>query len=733
MNFVDVMPLISAIFVFILGLMVFLKNKKARINFTFFIHSLAITAWLFCTFMMFINQGDVEKAIFWDRFVYASVVFIPVLMYHFGLAFVKKKRNFILYAGYIFSFVFLLLSRTEFFVDGIFEYRWGVHTKAQFFHHLFLIYFVGYVIIWFFEMFRYYRKLKSSILRQQAKYVFLGFLLLFTIGPLAYLPAYGIGVYPFSYFSGLIFTIILSYAIITQRLMDIKIVLRRSFVFIISFIAVLIPAFLTRFLLAKIFGLSDLPINLLSDFIILVPALIIFPRIKKYFFQIANEYFFSSLYDSRQVVAKLSAELQSTLSAKEIYESITQILVDSFHAKSVGFLAYDSKNKTYSIAKNTGFKIANKEVFKGDRDIYRIYTKQGKCIVTEEIKNSKQGSDELLKLLESMGVEIMVPLNTKNKTLGLIAISAKESGDIYGKKDLEMLSIIGNQAAISLENALLYGQVNKQKNKLNKFNRELQERVGEQTKEIRKKSQVLEKNNIRLKKMLKMRGDFLNIASHQLRTPVAVIKGMADVLSGKEKLTDKEKKRFLRGIIIKSKKLAGIVHDILSVTEMDSDKFTLKVEPTDIKLLLERMVEEKQLEAKDKKIKLKLDIPKQLPLVLASERYLEQAIVNLINNALVYTEKGSVTVKASKEKGTVLIQIIDTGIGISKKDATRLFDKFVRARNATSTYTDGTGLGLFITKKIIDGHKNAKVWIEKTQLGKGTTFTISLPSVKQKA
>jgi len=182
MNFVDVMPLISAIFVFILGLMVFLKNKKARINFTFFIHSLAITAWLFCTFMMFINQGDVEKAIFWDRFVYASVVFIPVLMYHFGLAFVKKKRNFILYAGYIFSFVFLLLSRTEFFVDGIFEYRWGVHTKAQFFHHLFLIYFVGYVIIWFFEMFRYYRKLKSSILRQQAKYVFLGFLLLFTIG-----------------------------------------------------------------------------------------------------------------------------------------------------------------------------------------------------------------------------------------------------------------------------------------------------------------------------------------------------------------------------------------------------------------------------------------------------------------------------------------------------------------------------------------------------------------------
>jgi signal transduction histidine kinase len=145
------------------------------------------------------------------------------------------------------------------------------------------------------------------------------------------------------------------------------------------------------------------------------------------------------------------------------------------------------------------------------------------------------------------------------------------------------------------------------------------------------------------------------------------------------------------------------------------------------------MVEEKQLEAKDKKIKLKLDIPKQLPLVLASERYLEQAIVNLINNALVYTEKGSVTVKASKEKETVLIQIIDTGIGISKKDAARLFDKFVRARNATSTYTDGTGLGLFITKKIIDGHKNAKVWIEKTQLGKGTTFTISLPSVKQKA
>ena len=225
MNFIDFLPLISAVFVFYLGLVVFWKDVRARINFTFFLLVLAIVVWLFGTFMMFVYGENKGSAIFWDRFVYSGVIFIPVFMYHFNLAYSGRKRNKILVAGYILSFLFLFLNGTEYFVDGVFHYQWGVHTKAQLFHHLFLVYFFILILRWFVEMIRYYRTLKSKLARERTKYVILGFLFLFVIGFMAFLPAYGLGIYPFAYVSGVIFAIILAYAILKHKLFNLKAVL----------------------------------------------------------------------------------------------------------------------------------------------------------------------------------------------------------------------------------------------------------------------------------------------------------------------------------------------------------------------------------------------------------------------------------------------------------------------------------------------------------------------------
>ena len=106
MNLSIFYPLISAVFVFFLGLAVFLKNPKNRLNFTFALHALVISLWLFGTFMMFINMDDVHSAIFWDRFIYGAVVFIPAFMYHFCLALVGKKRDVWLILAYTLSLFF---------------------------------------------------------------------------------------------------------------------------------------------------------------------------------------------------------------------------------------------------------------------------------------------------------------------------------------------------------------------------------------------------------------------------------------------------------------------------------------------------------------------------------------------------------------------------------------------------------------------------------------------------
>ena len=240
-----IIPLVSSIFVFTLGFFVFFKNSRSMVNLTFFFHALSITVWLFGTFMMFLNKGSMTEVIFWDRFIYIGVVFIPAFMYHFCLAITNRKGDFFLYLAYFFSTFFLIISRTDYFVKDVFVYQWGVHTKAQLFHHIFLVYFCSYAIVWFITVYRYYKKSNLASEKLQFKYFFIAFLLLFTIGPLAYLPAYGIGIYPFSYLSGLIFVIILTYGITRHNLMDIKIIATEVFSGLLI-LAALIPIFQTK-------------------------------------------------------------------------------------------------------------------------------------------------------------------------------------------------------------------------------------------------------------------------------------------------------------------------------------------------------------------------------------------------------------------------------------------------------------------------------------------------------
>lgn len=239
MGFFTLLPLISSISVFFIGLFIFLQNFKAKINVAFFLHSLAISIWLFGTFMMFLSKNDFLSVIFWDRFIYIGVVFIPVLLYYFVLSYTKQKNDTILYVGLVLSFLFLIASRTQYFVDNVFIYKWGVHTRAYIFHHLFLVYFFSLATISFVKIFKFYKQLKLSQLISQTKYILLGFVILFVVGPFAYLPAYRIGIYPFSYISGLIFTVILAYAIIKYQLFNIKVILTEILVFILwSFILI---------------------------------------------------------------------------------------------------------------------------------------------------------------------------------------------------------------------------------------------------------------------------------------------------------------------------------------------------------------------------------------------------------------------------------------------------------------------------------------------------------------
>ncbi len=732
MHFTDALPAISAIFVFSLGLLVFAKNKYARINFTFFLHSIAVTVWLFGTFMMFFTKNNRALTVFWDHFVYIGVVFIPVLMYHFGLAYMNKKRDWLLYLAYGLSLFFVVSINTKYFVDGVFVYQWGVHTRAQLFHHLFLVYFSVYAIIWFVKTFIYYKALHSGKAKQQTKYIFIGFLVLFTVGPLAYLPAYGIGIYPFAYVSGVIFTIIIAYAIIVHRLMDIKLVMRRYSVRLVSIVIILSVALEMR----SLAGLHFSTYANLVDFLILIFAVLTYAPIRSGCYRVANKYFFSSLYDSRYVIAKISDKLRSTLEINKISESIYDMLNKAFHMKSFAVLTFNRKEKCYYVQYNNGFNLGTKKKFSSDKYLYERFIAGNEIILFEEIKNKvyDENTKKQIDILTALDVDVIAPLNVKNKTIGLLVFGAKESGDIYNEEDLEVLETVDAQVAIAIENATLYEET---KN----FNLKLKKEVEIATKELRSA-------NDELKKLDQAKTDFLNIASHQLRTPISVIKGVASMFAegDMDNLPPEKKQDFYQAIIVKSEKLEMIVHDIMNATSLTAKKYSVmdkEAEIIDLRELIENILIDFKLEIEKRQLIVELLPEKEgIPKIRGQKEYLREAFINLLSNAIKYTPSSGMTsdirskrdesgvIKISLEKdpkneNNVLVKIKDNGIGIPANDLPRLFKKFSRAENAKNMYTDGTGIGLFVVKEVVDGH-NGKVWVE-SELGKGSIFFVSLP------
>jgi signal transduction histidine kinase len=252
--------------------------------------------------------------------------------------------------------------------------------------------------------------------------------------------------------------------------------------------------------------------------------------------------------------------------------------------------------------------------------------------------------------------------------------------------------------------------------------------------------------NIELKKLDQAKSDFINIASHQLRTPITVIQGVASMLidGDIDRMPKEERQKFYESVWIKSKKLQTIINDILNATKIDNNVSEMdKIEEVDLCELLNKIINDFTFEAKERDIVLVFDAPKSVSIISGQKKYLEEAFVNLINNAIKYTPSSVMTndvrkvrgnsrkakvivkIREDNQNGKIVVQVKDNGIGIPEESAHNIFKKFSRANNAVEMYTDGSGLGLYIVKEIIQDH-GGRVWFDSV-VNKGTTFFVELP------
>ncbi len=223
------------------------------------------------------------------------------------------------------------------------------------------------------------------------------------------------------------------------------------------------------------------------------------------------------------------------------------------------------------------------------------------------------------------------------------------------------------------------------------------------------------------------KAEFISIAAHQLRTPLAGIRWTFNVLESATELT-KEHRELLKRASERTLDVVERVNEMLRAARLTGGEFKFSLSSQDIRPILKESIELFEGAAHARNIELESSIPRKVLTSRVDADKFAIAIQNLIDNAIKYTETGSVKLSAAQVDDRIEIRVTDTGIGINAVDSTRLFEKFYRHAEAVKMFTDGSGLGLFIVKKIVDAH-GGTIRIESKK-GEGTSFVISIPAVK---
>lgn len=308
---------------------------------------------------------------------------------------------------------------------------------------------------------------------------------------------------------------------------------------------------------------------------------------------------------------------------------------------------------------------------------------------------------------------VLVPLVVKEKAAGFIFVAKEVPYEEATEADRELVSILANQISQAIENSLLYEQ-------LWQSHRELEMKVKERTLE-------LGKANEELRRMNKMKSDFVSNVSHELRTPLTSIKGYASLLGeGKLGVLTEDQKQRLKRINEQTNTLTQLVNDLLDISRIESGKAVMEFKTVAAQALFDNPIDLLQPQIREKRIELRVALEEEPVEIWVDREKMERVFLNLLGNAVKFTPAGGrITIQLSNRKDAVQVDITDTGIGIEAKELQHLFEEFFRSENAIRQNIKGTGLGLSLAKRIVEAHEG-KIWV-KSKPGEGSTFSVSLP------
>lgn len=501
----------------------------------------------------------------------------------------------------------------------------------------------------------------------------------------------------------LIAAVAIAYSIVRHRLLDIRGVVARSVAYVLLILTMAAMYALIIFGLTSFF-LADARPTMAQNGIYISLALVLaftFQPLRRFFEQITDKLLYRDNYDSGEVINGVTKVLASERNLDKMLDDSLGIICRRLRVGYAQYVIFNNDN-VYKVA-HFG-PLPHRLMTKPSLDKLGSHT----LVIADEL-----GHGERKEVMDEHGVRVAVRLRTRDQFVGFLLLGDKQSGDIYSNQDLEVLEILSQELAIAILNAKAYAEISR-------FNVTLQEEVERATSKLR----IANEN---LKALDKTKDEFLSMASHQLRTPLTTIKGYLSMLTeGDAGPLNKSQKEYLDYATGGAQRMVGLISDLLNVTRLSAGRFIIEKKPVDIVQIVEDEIRQLQNHADNKNLQLEFVPPKtKLPKVELDEGKTRQVIMNFIDNAIYYTPKGKVWVVLEADKDKYRLLVKDTGIGVPPEAKEKLFSKFFRADNAQSIRPDGTGLGLYLAKRVVED-QGGKILFE-SQVGKGSTFGFEMP------
>ncbi|MBI2608323.1 MAG: protein kinase [Deltaproteobacteria bacterium] len=429
-----------------------------------------------------------------------------------------------------------------------------------------------------------------------------------------------------------------------------------------------------------------------------------------------------------ETIIKVSNYLSSIRHLPTLLSSVMESLIELFGGERGFIMLKDNDGKLQiRISRHVDTSQVSGDEFSLSQKILQKVYKEAKGIVVIDAQTDPQFKTSKSVTKYGLRSVLCVPLKVEKETLGIIYIDNRIITNLFTKDDLEILNVFATQVAIAIQNSLAF-------NELDQLRRSLEEKVNLRTQELTKTHEVIQEKMEELKQayeklktLTNLKDVFFGLCSHNLKNPLMIIQHCIESFST---MPARHHGKFLDIISRQTQRMTRLTEQFLNISQLDSEKFSLQYKNVFLKELIRNVFEDTKIIAQSRGIHINLKIEDLVENMTCDPDRIREVIENLLINALKFTSLGgTITLKARaiKENGEefVEVSVTDTGQGISQEKISHIFDRFQTPEMPVEKSEKGSGLGLFLCKRIVALH-GGNICV-KSVYGKGSTFTFRIP------